>query len=121
MRSSGKINKHEYLTDEEILPSNQKQITEKVKFTYSPLSKTFEKQTKTIEDQGEKQVDNFKKLELKDQAKSIEGIFPRDHESDEIKNELHKIKRYENKVNRDNLFFKSSKQVYDFRVFKLFW
>ena len=30
--SSSKINKYENLTGEEILPSNQKQITEKVKF-----------------------------------------------------------------------------------------
>ena len=42
--SSGKINKYECLTDEETLPSNQKQITEKAKFTYSPLGKAFEKQ-----------------------------------------------------------------------------
>ena len=33
------------------LPSNQKQITEQTKFTYFPLGKTFEKQTKEIEDQ----------------------------------------------------------------------
>ena len=53
--SSGKIDKYEYLTGEEILPSNQKQIIEQAKFTYSPLGKAFEKQIKTIEDQGEKQ------------------------------------------------------------------
>ena len=34
--SSDKIDKCEYLTSEEILPSNQKQIIEKAKFTYSP-------------------------------------------------------------------------------------
>ena len=50
--SSGKIDKYEYLTGEEILPSNQKQIIEQAKFSYSPLGKAFEKQTKTIEDQG---------------------------------------------------------------------
>ena len=54
--SSGKINKYEYLTGEEILPSNQKQMTEQAKFTYSPLGKTFEKQIETIKDQGEKQI-----------------------------------------------------------------
>ena len=54
--SSGKIGKYEYLTGEEILPSNQQQIIEQAKFTYSPLRKAFEKQTKTIKDQGEKQV-----------------------------------------------------------------
>ena len=54
--SSGKIDKNEYLTGEEILPSNQQQIIEQAKFTYSPLGKAFEEQTKTIEDQGEKQI-----------------------------------------------------------------
>ena len=53
--SSGKIDKYEYLTGEEILPSNQQQIIEQAKFTYSRLGKAFEKQTKTIKDQGEKQ------------------------------------------------------------------
>ena len=38
--SSGKIGKDEYLTGEEILPSNQQQIIEQAKFTYSPLEKT---------------------------------------------------------------------------------
>ena len=46
--SSGKIDKYEYLTGKEILPSNQQQIIEQAKFTYSPLGKAFEKQIKTI-------------------------------------------------------------------------
>ena len=54
--SSGKIDKYEYLTREEILPPNQQQIIQQAKFTYSPLGKPFKKQIKTIEDQGEKQV-----------------------------------------------------------------
>ena len=49
--SSGKFDKYKYLTGEEILPSNQKQIIEQAKFTYSPLGNAFKKQTKTIEDQ----------------------------------------------------------------------
>ena len=49
--SSGKIHKYEYLTGEDILPSNQQQIIEQAKFTYSLLGKAFEKQIKTIEDQ----------------------------------------------------------------------
>ena len=35
--SSGKIHKYEYLTGEDILPSNQQQIIKQAKFTYSPL------------------------------------------------------------------------------------
>ena len=53
--SSGKIDKYEYLTGEEILPSNKQKIIEQVKFTYSPLRKAFERQTKTMKDQREKQ------------------------------------------------------------------
>ena len=41
--SSGKIHKYEYLTGEDILPSNQQQIIEQTKFTYSPIGKAFEK------------------------------------------------------------------------------
>ena len=54
--SSGKIDKYEYLTGEEIFPSNKRQIIEQAKFSHSPLGKGFEKQTKTIEHQGEKQI-----------------------------------------------------------------
>ena len=63
--SSGKIHKYEYLTGEDILPSNQQQIIEQAKFTYSTLGKAFEKQIKTIEDQGKKQVDALKVLDPK--------------------------------------------------------
>ena len=53
--SSGEIDKYEYLTGEEILPSNQRQIIEHAKFAYSPLDKALEKQT-------EKQVGTLKSL-----------------------------------------------------------
>ena len=55
--SSGKISKYEYLTGEEILPSNQKQIIEQTEFI---LSCAFEKQTKAIEDQGKNQISVLK-------------------------------------------------------------
>ena len=50
--SSENINKYEFLAGEEILPSDQSRIIEQEKFTYSPLGKAFEKQTKIIEEQG---------------------------------------------------------------------
>ena len=64
--SSGKTRKYEYLTGEDRLPYNQQQIIEQEKLTYSPLGKAFEKQTKTIEDQGEKQIDTVKDLKPKE-------------------------------------------------------
>ena len=66
--SSSKIDKYEYLTGEEILLSNQQQIIEQAKFTYFPLGKAFEKQIKTIEDQGEKQI---KAIQDQGQVKTI--------------------------------------------------
>ena len=62
-KSSGKLHKYEYLTGEDILPSNQQQIIDQAKFTYSPLGKAFENQIKTIEDEGKKQVDALKVIE----------------------------------------------------------
>ena len=50
--SSGKIDKHEYLTGEEILPSNQRQTIEQ-----ASLGKDFENQT-------ENQVGALKSLDL---------------------------------------------------------
>ena len=67
--SSSKIDTYECVTGEEILLSNQQQIIEQAKFTYSPLGKVFEKQTKTIEDQGEKQI---KAIQVQRTIKSIE-------------------------------------------------
>ena len=46
--SSGKINQCEYLTSKEILSSEQSQVIERAKFTYSPLGKALEKQTKQL-------------------------------------------------------------------------
>ena len=53
--SSGKFDKYEYLTGEDILSSNQQQIIEQARFSYSPLGKAFEK-LKTTEDQGQKKL-----------------------------------------------------------------
>ena len=89
--SSGKLNKYEYLTGEEILPSNKQQITEQAKFEYSPLGKAFEKQVKTIENQGKKQIEALENLKLKeirqDKTKPIEY-------NNYFLNELAKIRKF---------------------------
>ena len=63
--SPGKIHKYEYLIGEDILPSNQQQIIEQTKFPHSPLGKAFQKQIKTIKDQGKKQVHALESLKTK--------------------------------------------------------
>ena len=114
--SSGKINKYEYLTGEEIFPSNQQQIIQQAKFNYSPLGKAFEKQTKTIEDQGRKQVHalktSYKKLPSVKDFTQIENFNP------EIIAEIKRIEEIEKNVDRDKMAYKSTGKIYDFRGFK---
>ena len=100
--SSGKLDKYEYLTGEEILPSNQQQITQQAKFNYSPLGKAIEKQMKTIKDQGEKQVkeiqynkDDYKnKLLLSKEREIFKDIYNK---------KLDKLEELNNKIDYNNL------------------
>ena len=46
--SSGKLDKYEYLTGEEILPSNQQQLIQQAKFNYSPLGKAMKNKEKLL-------------------------------------------------------------------------
>ena len=46
--SSDKIHKYEFLTNEDILPSNKQQIIEQAKFTYSPLGKALKNKQKQL-------------------------------------------------------------------------
>ena len=49
--------KYEYFTGEDILTHDQSTIIEQAKkFTHFSLGKALEKQTKTIKDQGQKQI-----------------------------------------------------------------
>ena len=114
--SSGKIDKYEYLTGEEILPSNQQQIIQQAKFTYSPLGKAFEKQIKTIEDQGKKQVDALKTSYKK--LPSIKDFVPTEKFNLEIIAEIKRIEEIEKNVDRDKVLYKSTGKIYDFRGFK---
>ena len=97
--SSGKIRKCEYLTGEDIFPSNQQQVIEQAKFTYCLLGKNFEKQIKTIEIQGEKQIDALKDLKTKEQTKSIEDKYNNKQKAKIIFNELiNETKKVMNKL-----------------------
>ena len=106
--SSGKIDKYEYLTGEEILPSNQQKIIEQAKFTDSPLRKAFEKQTKTIEDKGEEQIkgiqDNRKQLISDDDYKN-KLLISKEREifKDICNKRLDKLEELNNQIDYDDL------------------
>ena len=120
--SSGKIDKYEYLTGEKILPSNQQQIIEQVKFTYSPLGKTFEKQTKAIEDQGKKQVkaiqDNKQLINIDNDDYKDKLLLPKEREifKDIYNKRLDKLEELNNKIDYNNLKYVvvSSDDEYNF-------
>ena len=123
--SSGKLDKYEYLTGEEILPSNQQQIIQQAKFNYSPLGKVFEKQRKTIEDQGEKQVKaiqdnqlvNIKNYDYKNKL-----LFSKEREifKEVYNKKLDEIEEMNNKIDYDDLEYVvlSNDMAYNFYVEK---
>ena len=118
--SSGKIDKYEYLTGEEILPSNQQHIIEEAKFTYSPLGKAFEKQTRTIKDQGEKHVIDLKSSEFSDtQLPSIKDFISKERLNPGIANEIKKIEEEERKADRSKMVYEEPNKTYDFKKFKI--
>ena len=115
--SSNKLDKYEYLTGEEILPSNQQQIIQQAKFNYSPLGKAIEKQIKTIKDQGEKQVVALESLKAPDKKKltSIKDFIPIENLNHEIINEIKRIEEIEKNVDRNKMVHKGTNKTYDFR------
>ena len=117
--SSGKLDKYEYLTGEEKLPSSQQQRIQQAKFDYSPLGRAIEKQIKTIKDQGEKQVVALKSLKDSDRKlPSIKDFIPMENLNPEIINEIKKIEEIEKKVDRNKMVYKGTNKTYDFRNFK---
>ena len=96
-------------------------MIEQANFTYSPLGKAFEKQTKTIENEGIKQGETLNVLELEENPpdlKSIEVIFPKEMRTNEINNELNESKEIEDAVVRKHLKYKISKGYSIFRNLK---
>ena len=122
--SSGKIQKYEYLAGEDILPSNLQQIIEQAKFTYSSLGKAFEKQIKTIKDQGQKQVEALNTLKSNNHL-TIEDVTPKkalsnddEAKKDEAKKELEKIKEIEKTADREKFTDEANEYTYSFKNFQ---
>ena len=123
--SSGKLDKYEYLTGEEILPSNQQQIIQQAKFNYSSLGKALEKQRKTIEDQGEKQVKAIQDKQIvninKDDYKN-KLLLSKEREifKDIYNKRLDKIEELNDKIDYDHLQYiiYIKKQIINFSELK---
>ena len=121
--SSGKIHKYEYLTGEDILPCNQQHIIKQTKVTYSSLGNAFEKQIKTIEDHGEKQINALKGLKRKEQTKAITDKLDDDDDDDDDDDKISTSKEIYEEIleERTDEILKMSKEishvdlVYDFK------
>ena len=90
-------------------------MIEQARFTYSPLGKAFEKQVKTIEDQGKsKQVVALNTLKSNSKL-TIEDVTLN---NDEAKKELDKIQKIEKTVDREKLINKTKEYTYSFKNFR---
>ena len=83
-------------------------MIEQAKFTYSSLGKTFKKQTKTIEDQGRKQIDA-----IANQSKRLAGLTNKDDHKDiyketfqkPVKEKFNEMKELTYEINHDDLIY----------------
>ena len=82
-------------------------MIEQTKFIYFSLGKAFEKQTKTIEDQGRKQARTLQSLNTDQQVKSIEDLFLKNLSNTEAKGDIHTIKMTEQQIIGDDLIYKT--------------
>ena len=97
--SSGKIDKYEYLPDEEILPSNQQQIIQiKERRSKSRIEDQGKKQVKAIQDN--KQLVNINNDDYKDKL-----LLSKEREifKDIYNKRLDKIEGINNKIDYNNL------------------
>ena len=83
------------------------------------MEKAFEKQTKTIEYQGGKQVNALKSLGPSDkQLPSIKDFISTEKLNPEIVDEIKRIEEEERKTDRSKMVYKGSNETFDFRKFK---
>ena len=82
------------------------------------MGKAFEKQIKTIEDQGKKQVDALNTLKSNNQL-TTEDVIPKNAlNNDEAKKELDKIKEIDKNVDKEKLIYKTDEYTYSFKIFQ---
>ena len=92
---SGENDKYEFITGEEILPSDYSTIMEQAKSTYFPLGKAFEKQTKTIEERKNNNNNNNNKKQ-----------------KDAITNQNKRLKAFTNKGDHKSIY----KEIFDILI-----
>ena len=78
------------------------------------MEKAFEKQIKSIENQGQKQVEALNTLKSNNQL-TTEDVIPKNVlNNDEAKKGLDKISEIEKNVDRDKLIYETNKYTYSF-------
>ena len=83
------------------------------------MEKTFEKQTETIKDQGEKQVEVLNTLKSENKKLAIEDIIPKSaYNNYEAKEEINKITEIEKTIDREKIVYKASEYTCGFRNFR---
>ena len=98
--SSGKLINMNFLQVRKCYLQIKEEWLNKLSLHSPPQKKTFEKQTKTIEEQEKKQIGPLKNLDAEKYQKlnPIEGYFSKEKRNNEIKNEIDEIKKWENEI-----------------------
>ena len=82
------------------------------------MGKAFQKQIKTIEDQGKKQVDALNTSKSNNQL-TTEDVIPKNAlNDDEAKKELDKIKEIEKNIEKKKLVYETDEYKYSFKNFQ---
>ena len=103
--------------------SDQSKLREQVKFTYSPLGKSFDKQIKII-DQGIKQAEALEALKSKKNKRNIKSVkesFPKDTRTNEINDEIDEIKKWQEKIKRKDLKYEPKNYIYNFQQYERYY
>ena len=95
-------------------PPDQRMVIEQAKFAYSPSGKVFEKQTKTIEDQGKKQINA-----IEDHGKQLYHLIKEKEIFDELIEERPSgFRDLEKRINLDNLIYQFKNERISSKYFR---
>ena len=84
------------------------------------MGKAFEQQIRTIEDEGQKQVEALNTFKSYNEKLTIEAVIPKNAlYNNEAKKELDKITEIEKTIDREKLVYRASEYTYNFRNFRI--
>ena len=91
---------------------------ELAKFTYLALCKAFEKKNENDWTTRKKQLEALEVYNKLLKKVTVKDVIPENTLSEEAINEINKIKEIEKTVDRENLYYQTNKNTYNFQNFR---